>query len=205
MPADVVCRAGLRAGGRTDPAERAPASPRARSGCQHVRQGWSGRGRGSDPPSPSSPRPRSAGFLCHKSLFEGPSAGRPGSGGQCPEPMQRAPPGSGSCSGGRAAGTDSGGGAPETVAARPRAGVCPFSRARRPLCRRDRAVGAVCEDLPGRQERQACSRPGPSPGPSAVCSHPTEVSSERCAHGDMSTREGRPHRRHRCAWSAPAP
>lgn len=88
-------------------------------------------------------------------------------------------------------GQTGGGGTPETVAARPRAGVRPFSRARRPLCRRDRAVGAVCEDLPGRQERQACSRPGPSPGPSAVCSHPTEVSSERCAHGDMSTREGR--------------
>lgn len=80
-----------------------------------MRQGWSGRGRGSDPPSPSSPRPRSAGFLCHKSLFEGPSAGRPGSGGRCPEPMQRAPPGSGCCSGGRAAGTDWGGGAPRRL------------------------------------------------------------------------------------------
>lgn len=86
-----------------------------------------------------------------------------------------------------------GGGAPRRLSppALAPVGVRPFSRVRRPLCRRDQAVGAVCEDLPGRQERQACSRPGPSPGPSAVCSHPTEVSSERCAHGDMSTREGR--------------
>lgn len=173
----------------------APASPRPRSGRRHVRQVRRGRGQGSDSPSPSSLRPRSAGFLCHKSLFENPTLGVGCPSGRVLSLCNKISLVSAAAAEEGPQGETDGGAwvtlPPPHARIRLAAGVLAPLRAGHEGGWWDTGQWGRCgRDRLGERGATPAVSPCPFPGPSAVCSHPTEVSSEPRAHDDTSTREG---------------